>query len=54
MENWKNFVVALCRLNTTNKSAEIAQVINKHGGQNVSPGQVAAVRANFKMGRYGN
>lgn len=52
MNNWKDFVVKLCELGATNTSQEIADVINKNGTETVGSRQVAAVKANWKMGRY--
>ncbi len=52
--NWKQFVIACCKLNVKNTSKEIANVISENNGVVVSAGQVAAVKANFTLGRYGN
>jgi len=49
---WKNFVVMLCRLGSVNTSREIADVIAQQSGVEVSSRQVAAVRANYTMGKY--
>jgi hypothetical protein len=49
---WKDFVVTLCRLGSTNSSREISDAIQRTSGQAVSTGSIAAVKANYKMGRY--
>jgi hypothetical protein len=49
---WKDFVVTLCRLGSTNSSREISDAIQRTSGQTVSSGSIAAVKANYKMGRY--
>ena len=49
---WKDFVVTLCRLGSTNTSREISDAIQRTSGQSVSTGSIAAVKANYKMGRY--
>jgi hypothetical protein len=50
--NWKQFVVACCRLGVENTSGEIAEVISRNEGITVTKGQVAAVKACYTMGRY--
>lgn len=50
--NWKQFVIACCRLGVKNTSKEIAEVINHNDGAKITPGQVAAVKANYSCGRY--
>ena len=49
---WKDFVVTLCRLGSTNTSREISDAIQRTSGQSISPSSVASVRANYTMGRY--
>lgn len=49
---WKQFVVTCCRLGVANTSGEIAEAISRNDGITVSKGQVAAVKANYTMGKY--
>lgn len=52
MQDWKNFVVTLCRLGSTNTSREISDAIQRTSGTTVAPGSIAAVRANYTRGVY--
>lgn len=52
--NWKQFVIVCCRLGVQNSSAEIATAVSKSLGKTVTPGQVAAVKANYARGAYSN
>lgn len=45
--DWKDFVVKLCELGSTNTSEEIARVINRHRTAHVTARSVAAVKANW-------
>ncbi len=49
---WKDFVVTLCRLGSTNSSREISDAIQRTSGQTVSPGSISAVKANYSRGSY--
>lgn len=48
---WKDFVVMLCKSGVTNTSREISALLQSRG-HDVSPGQIAAVKANYTMNRY--
>lgn len=50
-KTWKNFVVMLTDLGVKNTSSEIASVINRDGTENVTPMQVAGVRASITKKR---
>lgn len=51
MQNWKQYVIALCKIGTPMKSKDMAQVIRSNGFD-VTEAQVRATRAHFSQGRY--
>lgn len=49
-EDWKGFVRMLCKMNVSNSSQEIADVINRHSSNTVSWQAVAGVKSAYTKG----
>lgn len=50
-EDWKGFVRMLCKMNVTNTSQEIADVINRNSDLKITWQAVAGVKAAVKKGQ---